>query len=158
MSKCVNILLLGLIFTCISCHDAEFLDPNTSFIIFGSFGKHCREDCDEYFRLESTRLLKLEDRDFAFDQFYVTNSFLILSDEKFEKVNDLLNFIPQELLDDPSFHIGQPEVSDVGALYFEIKDESKHRVWILEEGDFDMPPEYRTFMDKINEKLVLIHQ
>ena len=64
----------------------------------------------------------------------------------------------QELWLETTSHIGQADVSDVGALYFEMKNGSDHRYWVFERGDFDMPVVYKTFMSKIQEKITLINQ
>ena len=39
-----------------------------------------------------------------------------------------------------------------------MKNGSDHRYWVFENGDFDMPVVYKTFMAKIQEKIALLNQ
>lgn len=140
----------------VSCDDTQVLDPEDDFIIFGTYGRHCYGGCDAFYRIDDNRLLKSLGNQFSNEEFYPFDKFEELSNDKFNLVNDLEDYIPAALWDDLETHIGKADVSDVGAYYFEIQNDSIRRHWAFENGDLDLAPEYRLFVNKIIEKMDLI--
>jgi hypothetical protein len=61
-------------------------------------------------------------------------------------------------LNETAIVIGQPDAGDWGGIYFETKDGSTHRFWLLDQLENNMPVIYNEFVDRINEKIVLINQ
>ena len=153
IKSCFVVLMMMLF---VSCEDTQELDPEEDFIIFGQFDGYCYGGCDAFYRVDDSRLLKSLGERYSKEGFYPFNTFEELSNDKFNLVNDLSDFIPPSLWDDLSTHIGKPELSDAGVYYFEIQNDSIHRHWAFENGDFDMDPEYRIFINKIIEKIELI--
>ena len=140
-----------------SCRDCEVSDQSGDFIVFGHFDSYCSgNECVEFFKLDPDRLLELRRDDYSIGRPF--GFYNVLSFQKFEQVKDLDNFIPQELLNSPTNHIGVADVSDLGVIYFEIKNDAIHQYWELERGDFNMPLVYSNFMEKVEEKIGLIHQ
>ena len=80
------------------------------------------------------------------------------SAEKFDLVKDLESFFPESLIDETEVVQGQPDAGDWGGIYFEIKRGTTHRFWILDQLESNMPAEYNDFVDRINEKIAIIHQ
>jgi hypothetical protein len=143
----------------LSCNDALTIDPQDDYIVFGHFDAYCYggiESCVDFYKLTEDFLLESNVDQYAENGFYPFDDFYALSQDKFDLVKDLGEFVPQELWLETATHIGQPEISDVGSLYFEIKNGTEHRYWVFEVGDLDMPEVYRVFMAKIEEKHSLL--
>ena len=143
-----------------SCDKSEVdgIGPS-DYLVFGHYyGKCFGEGCVETFKLEDRRLLEATFDQYAPQSFYNFEAFDVLSDAKFEAVKDLISFFPEELLSDERTIIGQPDAGDWGGIYVEIKTESIHRFWLLDQMDTDMPEKYNAFVDRINEKITLINQ
>ena len=152
-------IITFLIICCYSCKDEGLTVENGDYIVFGHFNGYCTgESCVQFFRLESDRLLSTPEDNYRGEGFLQAQLYESLPLPKFEKVKDLPEFIPQELLADPNTNIGQSDVEDIGSVYFEVKNDTMHQYWILELGDFDMPEVYSDFLEKINEKFVFINQ
>lgn len=161
----VHINLLNLLKACVvgfgmimvgACEDTQVLDPEDDFIIFGTFDGYCYGGCDAFYRIDDSRLLKSLGKRYSREGFYPFDKFEELSNDKFNLVNDLEDNIPAALWDDLETHIGKADVSDVGVYYLEIQNDSIHRHWSFENGDLDLAPEYRLFVNKIIEKMDLI--
>ena len=142
-----------------SCQDTLSVDPQKDFIVFGQFNGYCLGDaCFIFYALTEDVLLESNVDKYSGSGFYPYDDYAPLSQDKFDIAKDLGAFVPQELWLETTSHIGQADVSDVGALYFEMKNGSDHRYWVFENGDFDMPVGYKTFMSKIQEKIALLNQ
>jgi hypothetical protein len=141
----------------VSCQDTLSVDPKEDFIIFGQFNGYCFGDaCYTFYALTEDDLLESNVHEYSGDGIYPSDDYSPLSEDKFNLIRDLGDFVPQELWLETTTHIGQADLSDVGALYFEIKNGSDHRYWVFENGDFDMPLVYKSFMAKIQEKIILL--
>ncbi|MBK8830015.1 MAG: hypothetical protein IPN60_04000 [Saprospiraceae bacterium] len=160
MGKQFSPLLIGLgLLLFVSCQDTLSVDPQEDFIVFGQFNGYCLGDaCFIFYALTEDVLLESNVDKYSGSGFYPYDDYAPLSQDKFNIAEDLGAFVPQELWLETTSHIGQADVSDVGALYFEMKNGSDHRYWVFERGDFDMPVVYKTFMSKIQEKITLINQ
>lgn len=141
----------------LSCNDALTIDPQEDYIVFGHFDAYCYgEACVDFYKLTADMVLESNVDQYSEDGFYLFDDYYALSQDKFDLVKDLGEFVPQELWLETATHIGQAEISDVGSLYFEIKNETGHRYWVFENGDFEMPEVYSVFMAKIEEKTSLL--
>lgn len=159
MMKQMTSIFLGLgILLFVSCEDTLTIDPQEDYIVFGIFDVYCYgEACVEFYKLTDEALLESNVDQFTIQNgFYPFVDFYALSNDKFDQVKDLGDFVPSQLWDEANTHIGQADVSDVGSLYFEIKKGGEHRYWVFENGDFDMPEVYSVFMGKIEEKISLL--
>ncbi len=158
MNKVFNLIFLFLILALVSCQDSIEANLEDDFIIFGNFGAYCYgEGCVQFYKVESDRLLQDIEEDYH-GGFHEFKHFKVLPDSLFELVKDLGDYVPQELLAEPSGQIGEADISDVGVIYFEMKEGTFHQYWSLERGDFEMPLIYVEFMSKVQEKIGLINQ
>ena len=151
-------VLFGLMFLLfVSCQDTLTIDPQDDFIVFGHFDGYCfGEACVDFYKLSSDGLFESYIDQFSGNGFYPHDDYYALSQDKFNLVEDLGEFVPPELWLETATHIGQADVSDVGSIYFEIKNGSDHRYWVFENGDFEMSEVYSVFMSKIEEKTSLL--
>ena len=158
MIKGFNFIFLILLLTLGSCHDSENHNPEEDFIIFGILNGYCYgEGCVQFYKVESDRLLQDIEEDYN-GGFHEFRLFKVLPDSLFELVKDIGDYVPQKLLAEPSGQIGEADISDVGVIYFEMKDGTFHQNWSLERGDLEMPLAYADFMSKVQEKIALINQ
>jgi hypothetical protein len=161
-----QILFLGLVtvfmLVNISCDKKDCIHPseNGDFIVFGHFyGKCFGEGCVETYKIIDSKLYEdTLDQYPGSDTFYPGQFVNQLSAEKYNLVKDLETYFPQELLNETATVIGQPDAGDWGGIYFEIKSGSIHRFWLLDQMENNMPAVYNEFVDRINEKIALIHQ
>lgn len=161
MKKIIFPLFAILVFCIFSSCDKD--DVNTSgkvdYLIFGTFYGECGgEGCVEIFKIESDRLLEDNKDIYPGADFYPFDDFEVLSQEKFELVKDLVDFLPPSLLQEESGVFGQPDAGDWGGAYVEYKAGSIHKYWLLDQMESNMPEAFNVFVDKINEKEALIHQ
>ena len=145
-----------------SCNDScsECDTINSDYIVFGHFYGLCwGEGCIEIFKIEDSRLYEdTKDEYPGRDDFYQGQFDTKLSDEKFQLVKDLESYFPEGLLDETVTVLGHPDEADGGGIYFEIRRGATHRFWFLDQMDYTMPAVYNEFVDRINEKITLIHQ
>ena len=147
-------LFCGLVFT--GCNKNEATN-DADYLIFGHFYGMCRgEGCIEIFKLEKEKLFEDTNDNYpSWNDFYVGN-FVQLSQEQFDKTKDLINYFPIELLSDRNIVFGLPDASDGGGLYIEYNYGGIRKYWILDNMKRDVPPQYHEFMDKVNEKIMLL--
>jgi hypothetical protein len=141
-----------------ACHDCENEGHPDDFIVFGHFYGECGgEGCVEIFKLTGTKLYEdTLDHYPGSNDFYSGEFVTHLSQDKFEAVKDLENFIPDQLYQETDVVIGQPDAGDWGGIYFEISEDGVHRFWLLDQLESNMPAVYNLFVERINEKIALI--
>ena len=130
------------------------------YLIFGHFFGFCGgEECIEIFKLESNKLLEdINDnypwgRDFSF----YNGNYIVLDHTKFDLVKNLLDYFPDSLLNENNTVIGCPDCVDQGGLYIEYNFNGIRRFWIIDQFKHNVPNYLHDFMDKINEKIILIN-
>ena len=133
---------------------------DTEFLVFGHFYGECvGEGCVEIFKLDDSRLYEdTRDQYPGSNDFYQGLFDTQLPAEKYDLVKDLESYFPEALLNETEIIIGQPDAGDWGGIYFELKRGSTHRFWLLDQMESNMPAAYNDFVDRINEKIALIHQ
>lgn len=138
--------------------------PENGYMVFGHFYGECwGEGCVEIFKLENGKLYEdTLDRYPSTDGPY-EGAYVELPASSYESVRDILGAFPEELLAEPEHVIGQPDAGDWGGIYVEIItsgdiEPPMHRFWLLDQMDSNMPAVYNVFVDKINEKIAVIHQ
>jgi hypothetical protein len=129
---------------------------------FGHFyGKCAGEGCVEIFRVDLDQQKLFEDvNDFypRHDTLYNGNFETELSDDKYQQVKDLLQYVPSGLYQESQTVLGQPDAGDWGGIYFEMQLADGRRFWLLDQMDKNMPQEYNDFVDKINERIAIINE
>ena len=172
MKNFVFLLALFALFAFVSCEkdaDSSENDPCLCFcdcyltkITFGHFyGKCAGEGCVEIFTIDPNNQQLLEDVRDAYPNsgtFYAGDFSIEHSEEKYDLVSDLAQYFPESLFDETETKIGEPDAGDWGGIYLEIQTAELHRFWLLDQKDSNMPEEYNAFVDKINEKIAIIHQ
>lgn len=148
-------LAIGLMTSCTK--EDKLILSETDYILFGHFYGECLgEDCIAIFRLEEDKLYEdISDKYPAREDFH-DREFVLLSQEKFDAVKDLIDYFPMDLLEETNDVIGQPDAGDWGGLYIEYNFDGISRFWLLDQMRDNVPTKYHEFIDKVNEKIQLI--
>ncbi len=141
----------------VSCKKETSTANSSDYLIFGHFYGMCGgEQCVEIFKLDNCRLYE-DSRDIYpnRDTFYV-GAYSQLSNQQFNAVEDLMDFFPQDLLNESDTVIGMPDAGDWGGFYIEYNFNGTRRFWILDKMKTNVPSQYHAFIDKLNEKISLL--
>lgn len=142
-----------------SCEKQNEIVEDTDYLIFGHFYGECiGENCVEIFKLESDRILEDENDTYPNQKTFYTGNYNELDMLKFEQAKDLLDFFPQELLDESSVVIGQPDAGDWGGIYVEYNFNGVRKFWLIDQMKSNIPAYLHEFVDKTNEKIELINK
>jgi hypothetical protein len=154
MKKIIFMLsLIGIISSC-SNDDEKIKINEQNFLIFGHFyGKCSGEVCVETFKLTDKKLF--EDQT---DYYSAQNlDFMELENYKFEQVKNLVDFFPNQLLNETETVFGCPDCADGGGLFIQYSENGNVKSWRIDQSKNNVPTYLHNFIDKINEKIVLIN-
>ncbi|MBK9150181.1 MAG: hypothetical protein IPM26_03980 [Saprospiraceae bacterium] len=71
-------------------------------------------------------------------------------------MRDLPEYFPEKLWDESKNILGTPNVGDQGGLYIEALKDGRRQFWIIDQWKHTVPSDYHAFMDKVNEKILLL--
>ena len=155
MKKLLLILLcLPLLF--ISCNkNEEFEISNNEYLIFGHFYGMCSgEDCIETFKLTDEKLYEdLNDNYLGTEPF----NFVILGDDQYNEAKDLISFFPSQLLNENDTTFGCPDCVDQGGIFIGYKKDGDLKKWRIDQYKNSVPDYLHDFIDKVNEKILIIN-
>ena len=128
------------------------------YLIFGHFYGECMgESCVEIFRLETNRLLEDTNDFYPSHTDYYEGNYTELSKSKFNLVKDLLDYFPEDLLNENNKRIGEPDAGDWGGLYIEYNYDGKRQFWLIDQKKSNVPGYLHDFIDKVNENIAMIN-
>jgi len=145
-------LLFAVLFSCKKDDDPVL--EGGDYLIFGHYYGECfGETCMETYKLTSSKLY--ED---IIDSYGGTGPFDFkeLTDREYEKAKDLIDYFPPELLKASTSTFGCPDCADGGGLFIEYAHNGKVNAWHIDQMKDQVPDYLHGFMDKVNEKIVLI--
>ncbi|WP_298647052.1 hypothetical protein [uncultured Proteiniphilum sp.] len=160
VQKSFTILVCCLTVLFHSCEKNEIKLADKDYIIFGSYHSMCSGDCIAFYKLEENKLFKDTRTQYPplySDGFY-TGNFAQLSQNQFEEVKDLLGYFPSDLLKESKSVIGCPDCVDYGGLYIEYNVKGVRKYWHLDRMKSEVPEKYHAFIDKVDEKIVLLRE
>jgi hypothetical protein len=138
-----------------SCEPLEI--KNSDYFIFGHFYGYCvGEGCVEIFKIEGENLYEDENDFYPTSTDFNMAKWKMLDKTEYEKVKNIGEFIPEELLNENKKVIGQPDAGDWGGIYIEIKVGEVHKFWLMDKMRSNVPEEYHEFLDKLEEKINLL--
>jgi hypothetical protein len=147
------LLLIGSSWACDKSEDLPLTDSN--YLIFGHYYGLCMgEECIETFKLTANELF--EDTSDTYRQ--TDFNFVPLANDLFERVQDLRDRIPAQLLDEADQTFGCPDCADQGGLLIQFVSGDNVQTWYLDQSQTAVPEYLHTFMDKVNEKIALINE
>ena len=125
-----------------------------NFLVFGHFYGMCAgEECVETYKLTDLKLYE----DILDDYSGQNLDFVELDNETFEQINDLVDFFPNQLLNETDTVFGCPDCSDGGGLFIQYSDNGNLKSWRIDQFQENVPSYLHSFIDKVNEKIVLIN-
>ncbi len=154
MKKVFSILFSLLLLTYISCKKNTIVLSDADYLIFGHFHGFCTgEKCIEIFRLEKDKLFEdTKDLYPSSTEFYNGN-YIELSHQKYANTKDLVNYFPNDLLNEAKTIIGMPDGGDWGGFYIEYNYNGVRKFWLLDKMKFNVPTKYHGFIDSLNSKI-----
>ncbi len=158
MKKAIyGILLMMIVSIFSSCSEEKMAEPN-DYLIFGHFYGFCLGDqCIQIYKLDNERLYEDQNKTYpGYDELYEA-SFVELESKYYEEVDDLINYFPNQLLNESDTIIGCPDCADGGGLYIEYKTETMHRYWLIDQDINRVQPYLHDFIEKVNDKIEKIN-
>lgn len=154
MRSYIILLVTGLMILSCQSSDDEFIFENRDYLIFGHFYGMCvGEGCVQTFKLTENSLYK----DAKSDYFGSDFEFYQLDQKLFDKVKDLKNTFPKQLLSEKDEVIGCPDCADGGGLFIQLLRNEQLYTWRIDQDKANLPGYLHNFVDKVNEKIALIN-
>jgi hypothetical protein len=69
----------------------------------------------------------------------------------------LVDFFPNQLLSEEETVFGCPDCSDGGGLFIQYSDNGNLKSWRIDQMQENVPSYLHSFMDQVNEAIVLIN-
>jgi hypothetical protein len=149
----LSLCLFGGLISCNNNDDSIEINEQ-NFLIFGHFyGKCIGEGCVETFKLTDKKLFEDTIDDYIGQNF----EFIELENDKFEKVKNLVDFFPNQLLNKSETVFGCPDCADGGGLFIQYSESGNLKSWRIDQSKNNVPTYLHNFIDKVNEKIGLIN-
>ena len=146
------ISFIGIILSCSS--DDKIIINEQNFLVFGHFYGMCiGESCVETFKLTDKKLFEDTIDDYSGQNL----AFIELENDKFEQIKNLVDFFPNQLLNERETVFGCPDCADGGGLFIQYSENGKIKSWRIDQNKNNVPTYLHNFMDKVNEKIALIN-
>ena len=154
MKKGFTLLMAIVILTSCNKDEDSITINEQNFLVFGHFYGMCvGESCVETYKLTDLKLYE----DILDDYSGQNLDFVELDNETFEQINDLVDFFPNQLLNETDTVFGCPDCSDGGGLFIQYSDNGNLKSWRIDQFQENVPSYLHSFIDKVNEKIVLIN-
>ena len=154
MKKVFTLLMAIVILTSCNKDEDSITINEQNFLVFGHFYGMCvGEGCVETYKLTDLKLYE----DILDDYSGQNLDFVELDNETFEQINDLVDFFPNQLLNETDTVFGCPDCSDGGGLFIQYSDNGNLKSWRIDQFQENVPSYLHSFIDKVNEKIVLIN-
>ena len=158
-AKILLALLTGFILLTSCNKEDEIKLSDGDYLVFGHFYGECMgEACVEIFKLEDSRLLEDSKDVYPGQSNFYEGNYYELSKENYEQVKDIIDFFPENLLNENDLVIGQPDAGDWGGLYIEYNYKGVRKFWLLDQMKSNVPNYLHEFIDEVNEKIDLINK
>jgi hypothetical protein len=154
MKKGFTLLMAIVILTSCNKDEDSITINEQNFLVFGHFYGMCGgEECVETYKLTDLKLYE----DILDDYSGQNLDFVELDNETFEQINDLVDFFPNQLLNETDTIFGCPDCSDGGGLFIQYSDNGNLKSWRIDQFQENVPSYLHSFIDKVNEKISLIN-
>jgi hypothetical protein len=152
MNKALTLLIAIAMTT--SCNKDCITLNEQNYLVFGHFYGMCAgEGCVETYKLTDMKLYE----DLIDDYSGQNLEFVELENETFAQVSDLVDFFPNQLLGEEETVFGCPDCSDGGGLFIQYSDNGNLKSWRIDQMQENVPSYLHSFMDQVNEAIVLIN-
>ena len=152
------IFLVSLIFllATTSCEKDPVTNPLPSnppdYFLFGHYFGMCGgEQCIEIFKVQGNVLYEDSVDKYPSNRIPYQGKYYRHSDSLFQLVRYLYQQMPSQLWNVKDTTIGMPDAADWGGLYFEISQNGRHRYWLIDKMESNLPEYLRPFSERIEE-------
>jgi len=141
-----------------SCSDDKDFKKTSEYLVFGHFYGECiGEGCVTMYKLEDDKLFQDTKKEYPrYDVFY-EGSYIEMDQADYDKVKDLFDYFPEQLLYEHDTTFGCPDCADQGGLYIEYKTNNIHKYWTIDQHKGYVPVFLHDFIEKVNEKIDLLN-
>jgi hypothetical protein len=149
----LGLITIGVLISC-DKKDDEININDQNFLIFGHFYGECfGEGCVETFKLTNEKLFEDTIDDYSGQNL----EFIELENDKFEQVKNLVDFFPNQLLNQNETVFGCPDCADGGGLFIQYSENGTVKNWRIDQAKRNVPTYLHNFIDQVNEKIKLIN-
>lgn len=149
----LGFITIGILLSC-NKNDDEININENNFLIFGHFYGECfGEECVETFKLTDKKLFEDTIDDYSGQNL----EFKELESDKFEQVKNLIDFFPNQLLNQSETVFGCPDCADGGGLFIQYSENGTIKSWRIDQNKSNVPDYLHNFLDKVNEKIGLLN-
>ena len=145
------LLLLGLT-TANSCDKDLKIDHlgDEGYFVFGNFYGFCvGDDCIRIFKLNKGQLYQDTTKVYPNRGSIFNGTYDKINNPHIDSIGFLLAGYPQELLTDTNKVFGCPDCVDQGGIYLELKTNTIHRSWLLDNVNSALPNYLQDYADQI---------
>lgn len=144
-------LLISLLF--VSC-EKQPICPVEDSLVFGHFYGECMgEGCVHTYMLTGAELY----RDTIHSYSGQNLSFVLMAQDQFDLVSELLTNFPEELLAETASTLGCPDCYDQGGLFIKYTSGITSNSWRIDQTQSSVPDFLHPFMDQVNASLALLN-
>ncbi|WP_299245390.1 hypothetical protein [uncultured Aquimarina sp.] len=145
---------IGILCSCHSDDDNEINLSGQNYLIFGHFYGECfGESCLETYKLTNESLFE----DTVDDYSGQNMEFIELENDTYEQVKNLIDFFPNQLLNQNETVFGCPDCADGGGLFIQFAESGNIKSWRIDQVKDNVPSYLHNFIDKVNEKIAVIN-
>tara|TARA_B110000046_G_scaffold82010_1_gene90241 strand:+ start:1886 stop:2353 length:468 start_codon:yes stop_codon:yes gene_type:complete len=149
----LGLITIGVLISC-DKKDDEININDQNFLIFGHFYGECfGEGCVETFKLTNEKLFEDTIDDYSGQNL----EFIALENDKFEQIKNLVDFFPNQLLNQNETVFGCPDCADGGGLFIQYSENGTVKNWRIDQTKRNVPTYLHNFIDQVNEKIKLIN-
>ncbi|EQA69587.1 hypothetical protein [Leptospira noguchii] len=152
-----NLFFSMVLVVLISCQKEGITLKDNDYLIFGFYAGECFENCVSIYKLSAKEIYKNYKEELPYENTFYNGEYKALHTSDFDLTKDLLLDFPLALLDENNSKIGDPDGHDQGGLYIEYSFGSERKFWLIDTSKEVVPIKYHKFIDKLGEKLRLLH-
>jgi len=146
-------MLMFLYTSCDKDNEIGLGNLDSNYLVFGGFAGECFGDmCVTNFALTDDGLFEDENHVYNSTDF----SFVELTNDKYELAKDLIDFFPQQLLEQEESTIGCPDCYDQGGYFIQYTQDGESQFWRIDTRLEDVPTYLHDFLGKVSEKINLL--
>ncbi len=131
---------------------------DTDYLVFGHFYGECiGEQCIEIFKLTDEALFEDTQDKYPSSQSAYEGTFEALPEATFNEVSDLINQVPEALLNEPNGVIGMPDAGDWGGYYIEVQRDGVVQFWLIDTMEDNIPAFLHDFNEQVRTAITAIN-
>lgn len=156
MKKFLFLLVAVLPFACGDDDRNGSANVDYDYVVFGDYYGECTADCVHIYKLEDNKTYRDGKQEYPLRTTSYNGEYILLDENLYTEMKDLLDVIPYDVLKDGDKTIGQPDAGDWGGLYLEVSVDGQVDYWFIDKKEENLPDNLKALVAKINEKLLYL--